>query len=195
MKKIRLIVRVLFLIIILFLWYIGRTDIWGPLVLLGLLAIPLFGRLYCGWICPVSTSIDLTKRFFPQAPLKKYVPKMLDRKVRIILFLLMLAYMINFIKTDFGIPFFILMIPYGLIITILFSESCAHRNCLVGIIYSWLGRFSKMTYSADQGVCLACLRCSTVCPNDCLITDDRSNLSIDKKPLSSLWKVHICMPR
>lgn len=175
MKNVQLIVRIFFLGLILYLWYLGKTGIWGLLVFLGLLTTPLFG-----WLCPVSTSIDLIKPAFPTPPLQKYVPQMLDKKVNIILFLLMLAYMIFFIKTNRGIPFFILVIPYGLVLTFLFSESCAHRNCLVGIIYSWLARFSRKTYRSNPDTCTMCFQCADICPNDCLDTAG-DKIGTDKK--------------
>jgi len=181
MKNIRLFVRIFFLGLILYLWYIGKTDIWGPLVFLGLLATPLFGRLYCGWLCPVSTSIDLIRPALPEPPLQKYVPQMLDKKVNAVLFLLMLGYIIFFIKTNWGIPFFILMIPFGIILTFFFSESCAHRNCLVGIIYSWLARFSRKTYRSNTETCALCLHCITVCPTNCLDLVAGDRIKTDKK--------------
>ncbi|NLI91386.1 MAG: 4Fe-4S binding protein [Peptococcaceae bacterium] len=180
-KNIRLIVRVFFLGVILFLWYTGKTGLWGPLVFAGLIAVPLFGRLYCGWLCPVSTSIDLLKPVFPEAPLKKYTPVMLNRTTNVILFFCMLFYMIYFIKTNSGIPFFILIIFYGLILTFLFGETSAHRNCLIGIIYSWLGRFSYKTYLANPEKCSACFRCINICPNNCLSFDPCSGMLTAKK--------------
>ncbi|MFA6809275.1 MAG: 4Fe-4S binding protein [Eubacteriales bacterium] len=179
--NLRSIVRLLFLTLIFVLWYIGKINLWGPLVLIGLLAVPLLGRIYCGWLCPISTSIDILKPLFPKPPLKKYQKYLLNYKANTIFYIISLAYMIFFMKTHSFIPFFILFIPVGLILSFLFGETVAHRNCLIGITYSWFGKFSRFSYFADKSKCIACLKCIRICPNQCLSAEADNKPATDKK--------------
>jgi ferredoxin-type protein NapH len=178
----RNLVRIIFLLAFLYLWYLGKAGMWGPLVLAGLVATPFLGRIYCGWVCPVSTSLDLLKPLFPKAPLANYESIMLQRKVNALVFFLLLAYLLILnIKMGFAIHLFIIMIPLGLILALLFSEKAAHRNCFIGIIYSWLGRRSIFSYLAGKGTCTACSRCISECPNKCLSLSSSAQIITDRK--------------
>lgn len=168
-KNLKNIIRGLFLIIFFTLWLSGKAHVWGPVLLLGLLVVPLWGRLYCGYLCPISTTIDILRIFKSPRPLSEKNKKIFfNNKVRALIFLVSIALLATTIKTGFPIPFFVILVPIGVIFTYLFSEAAWHRNCFIGVIYSWLGGISRYGYIIQDSLCSGCGRCEKVCPTACL---------------------------
>jgi len=174
-------IRIFFFFLIFILWFTGRIGMWGPLLLLGLLATPIWGRIYCGWVCPIATSIDILKPFLPKPPLAKRKDLLLDKKVRTIIFLISFLLLITFNKIGFVIPFFIFLIPVGIIFTLLFGEACWHRNCFFGTVYSWFAGISRKGYTFNDQNCSRCGLCKRICPNECIIENTEQELQIEKK--------------
>lgn len=173
-------IRITFLALIFVFWFTGNIQFWVPLLGIGLLVIPLWGRIYCGWICPISTSIDLLKPVLTKSVsnTKKFSSHLYTQiPVVIISFLILMI----FIKNDFVIPFFIFLIPVGIIVTYLFSEVTWHRNCFIGVIFSWFSNFARKSYYIDIYNCLGCGSCVVSCPNSSIYVDINGNYKIDKK--------------
>ena len=55
MKYIINIIRVLFFVLFIFLLLNGKMMLWLALYAVSLLAALLFGRVYCGYVCPMNT--------------------------------------------------------------------------------------------------------------------------------------------
>lgn len=178
----RSLIRGLFLVLIFILWFLGMPDKWGPLLLLGFLTIPIWGRLYCGYVCPISTAIDIMGVLIPA---KGAAPRRLSiafkPKVVAVSFFVSLFLLITFKKIDFFIPFFIFMIPVGIIATYLFGEECWHRNCFFGTTFSWLGRFSRKGYVIQDSSCGGCGSCVDICPAGCMDMDATQQVHIERK--------------
>ncbi len=180
-------IRLFFLLLIFVLWFIGKGQMWGPLVGLGLLLIPLWGRLYCGWICPIATSIDVMHPLLKKPLFNVGKDILRNRYFQGILVIVYVVVLTTFIKTGFRVPFFIFLIPVGLIITYLFGEIFWHRFCFFGIIYGWVGSFARRGYFLDSGNCTKCRACIKRCPNGCII-EDNDNYQIDNKHCLSCGK-------
>jgi len=161
-------VRLLFLILIFVLWFTGRIHNWGPLLGIGLLFVPFLGRVYCGWVCPVSTAITLSKPVFPQPVWGNYKKLLFTKKMRLLALIFSIIILSIFIKTSFIIPFFIFLIPVGLIATVLFGESAWHRICFIGTIYSFWGNISMKGYYFNNLNCTQCKSCAKLCPTECM---------------------------
>ena len=55
MKYIINIIRILFFVLFIFLLLNGKMMLWLALYAVSLLAALLFGRVYCGYVCPMNT--------------------------------------------------------------------------------------------------------------------------------------------
>ncbi|HZK18602.1 MAG TPA: 4Fe-4S binding protein [Clostridia bacterium] len=164
-------IRIFFLVMIFVLWFTGFIEVWGTLLGLSLLLLPFLGRIYCGWACPISTTIDALKTVNDKSvfrPDKKYFPNVF---VQILIVALSFFIMRTLLVNDFVVPFFILLIPVGLIVTVLFGEEFWHRYCFIGIIYSWIGRFSRVGYYINQDECTECNVCVDNCSSACILDD------------------------
>lgn len=171
-KNMRNVIRGLFLVIFLTLWLTGRAETWGQVLFLGLLVIPLWGRLYCGYLCPISTTIDILGTVKAPKKLSKESKEFFfNNMVRTVIFLVSIGLLITTIKTQFPIPFFVILIPIGVVFTYLFSEAAWHRNCFIGTMYSWLGWLSRKGYTLKDS-CSGCGKCEKACPAGCLEIDN-----------------------
>ena len=168
-KSIRNIIRVLFLVIFFTLWMVGKAELWGQLLLLGLLVVPIGGRLYCGYLCPISTTIDILGFIKPAKKLSEEHKKLFfNNKIRAVIFLVSIALLVITIKSQSPVPFFVILVPIGVVFTYLFGEAAWHRNCFIGTMYSWLGGLSRRGYIIPANHCSACGSCEKVCPAGCL---------------------------
>lgn len=154
----------------------------GAATFIGSFSYSDLGRLYCGFACPISSTIDLIGYFKPWRPTsKKHKEIFFDNKVRLITLLASLALLITFIKTKFPVPFFVALIPIGLVFTYLFGEAAWHRNCFIGTIYSLLGGISRKGYYIQNDLCLSCGKCEKICPSGCLEIKPTGVNNIDNK--------------
>ena len=61
-KTIITMIRVFFLLLFIFLNAIGKSVIWLGIYAVSLLLVPFFGRIYCGYICPMNTLMIPTEK-------------------------------------------------------------------------------------------------------------------------------------
>lgn len=173
LSKYRLVINIFFLVLIIALMLTGTMKLWMALLVLSVLTLPLFGRLYCGWICPVFTSIKLWERFIFKMPGQKDGRFFASRSVRVVLFIIFLGIFIVLNKFESPIPFFILLIPPALIFTYIFGQGWWHRICPFGILYSLENRFFKKGYRIGLEKCTNCGLCVSHCPGMCLEVENR----------------------
>lgn len=179
--NLKTLVRLFFLVLIFGLWLTGKITLWSIFLLTGLLATPFLGRIYCGWICPVFTSLDIFAPLLKKPLLKKY-GNFLDNKVfKVLIFFLFILLFFLTRKLDFSVPFFIMLIPVGLLFTFLFGSARWHHICPFGTIFSLPARFAKYGYSFSNQGCSKCGLCIKNCENNCLHFDKNRNLYIEKK--------------
>jgi len=193
--NLRTIVRLLFLFLIFTLWFINKIEVWLFVLLGGLLITPFLGRVYCGWICPVFTSIDIFSPLIKKPKLQKYNQYFQNKvfKAGIFIFFLLLFFIIK--KFDLSVPFFILLIPLGILITVLFGSPQWHRICPFGIIFSLPARFARKGYSLISQDCAKCGLCVKKCPNSCLIFGENRSLNFGREHCLSCGKCKDACPQ
>lgn len=157
---------------------------WGQFLGISLLLIPLWGRIYCGWICPISTTIDIMHPFLKKPLVKINKDIFLNRYLQGLFTIIYVIVLVTFIKTRFVVPFFIFLIPVGLIVTYIFGEVFWHRFCFFGIIYSWIGQFARRGYYLEADNCISCKSCIKGCPSGCIVDDNSDYYIINKHCLS-----------
>lgn len=167
-----------FLILIFALWYTGKIQLWLLVLGTGLVITPFVGRIYCGWLCPITTSLRLMPTN-KKPTAAKYAGILQKTNLKILLFLGFAFLFVLVRRTDFFIPFFILLIPVAYVFTLFFGESSWHRICPFGTIFSLLSSKPRKKFDFSSQDCSYCGLCQKACPNNCLHAVKNSGLTLD----------------
>ncbi|WP_047266964.1 4Fe-4S binding protein [Marinitoga sp. 1197] len=154
---------------------------WIFIFLAGFLLSPLFGRFYCGWICPINTifkPIDFVYRKMKIDRLR--TPSFL--KSKIIRFIFLFSFILLFIITKIlKIKLNILLYVIGLatLITLFFEEELWHKHlCPYGSMLSIASKKSLKRLNIDEKKCIGCGMCQKICPTNTIITLDSKKRKI-----------------
>lgn len=173
MKKQTLILRRLvqffFFALLIFLWLSNQMKLWMAVILLSFLLTPFLGRVFCGWGCPIFTTLRWTKPLF-----KNEQKKIWDFKKWTALGILIsfIAIFVLFNRLNFPVPVFVLLIPTALFITFFVGEVNWHRICPLGIVYSFLAQRTKAGYYFIAAECSDCMVCKKVCPSGAIMLQE-----------------------
>ncbi|MED4353553.1 quinol dehydrogenase ferredoxin subunit NapH [Schinkia azotoformans] len=160
----------------------SRQIIWSYLggaliIFLGYLLIR--GRVFCSWVCPVNTLLEVTDK------IRKYVDlpdKPLDRKTK--MYIAIVTLVLSFVM---GVPIFEIISPIGntmrslifsmgmglwfLLAIVLFDLAVSRRGwcrylCPLGGLYQSIGKFGLFRVKFDHNRCMGCDMCRSVCLSD-----------------------------
>lgn len=180
-------IQVLFLALFIVLAVIGKIQIWMFIFVLSALASLVFSRLYCGWICPINTTLKPLTWAKKKLHIKGFkVPGFLKKVwVRILMLALFLGILAFTIKTGKKLPVLPISVALGFTLTLFFPEELWHRYlCPYGTILSLPSRKAKFGMKIDEETCIKCGKCMKACPaaaiakegkqysiikNDCLV--------------------------
>lgn len=172
MGKARIGVEILFLLIFLLSLTSGKMIIWLAIFVVGLLTSALFGRYFCGYICPMNTfmrvSEKIAKRMNSQTSI---VPKWLQsRWMPWFVLALMISTMVfsrQVLQREF--PVLLILLPLSFIMTLRLKPSVFHNYvCPYGVLLKLTGMYAKFAFSADETRCVNCKKCVKVCPADAI---------------------------
>lgn len=155
------------LILFLALLFTGKVQIWMVIFLIGLLITPLLGRVYCGWICPINTSMNLVSKVKNKLKIKSIkTPNFIKKSI--VRYLMLSAFIITFIfimVTGKKLPVLAILFITGILLTMFFPAELWHRYlCPYGTLLSFLGTKSKRSVVIFQDNCIKCGLCSKACP-------------------------------
>lgn len=150
----------------------------------------IFGRAFCGWICPMDYLFQLINKI--KFPLRSHIAYKISPKYGYFLFISFLilsfflgvplftnyfSHLTNFFRTITGIYFLILNMPVDLSLVIysfffifvllLFELFLPHfwcrLLCPVGKIYGLMNKISLLHLAFDRSKCLNCKVCNKSC--------------------------------
>ena len=196
MKKIfQIILQVLLLGLFGVLIINGKVQIWMGLLVFGILGSILFGRFYCGWMCPINTvfkGITWTKKKLHINSLP--TPKFLKNKwVRILAFGIF-AVVFGFIMiAKVKIPVLPALFILGILITLFFPEELWHRYlCPYGSMLRVSSSRTKHTMVIDEGTCNNCGICKNVCPAAAVVKNNGTHTILKADCLICMECVTAC---
>jgi ferredoxin-type protein NapH len=140
----------------------------------------IFGRFFCGYLCPVGTVQEIASHApVPKVNLRQKKRFMLIRAAFFIVFLLMAFLLSASLLTWFGIrDFFYLVLTAGtvvfigvLLLSMTFYRPFCRLICPYGALLSlgtWKGLFKLQRTDA----CIECKKCEKTCPTDEAKRDD-----------------------
>ena len=185
MKRFRLFVQILFLAVFGWIVFKKATNIWLILFMASLIESLLFGRIFCGWICPMNTLMRPAAWISVKLGIqKKGLPSWLQsRKWAAFILGLMVALIVISKKSGIQFPFLVFFLLLSVLVTLRFEPRLWHNHiCPFGVLQSLTGRFAKWRESVDFDQCIGCKQCMKVCPADAvrMLTAEKK-VSIDPK--------------
>lgn len=184
----RAMVQGIFLLGFVFLIIQGRLQAWILLLGLGILGGVFFGRLYCGWICPMGTVMRLESWIYSKLGIQRKNPVLMngERKnkkyVQLLQIILLLVFFGGMIATQrFGIRInlIVFLVLLGAGTSLFFKEEVWHRICPHGIAMSLTAGVKKLKSKKiiiEKESCIGCGKCEKVCPNLAVVKEEGSKI-------------------
>jgi len=184
------IIRITFLALFLLITIQGNMMLWLGFFLASLVVAIFFGRLYCGYACPMNTVMIpiewLSKKLKIQS---KNTPKWLSNGVYAWIFLVIsIAVMILSKKIlHKNIPLLLIWLVVSALITLRYKPEIFHNIiCPFGALQKTFGRFAIISKRVDKSICIGCKKCEKVCPSAAIIVKE------DNKAIITTSICHQC---
>ncbi len=158
-----------------------RLQLWMPVFAAGVILSLFAGRLFCGWVCPMHTIFRGLDWVCSRLHIRrlKTPPLLAKRWVRMVALLLFLAGIAVIQVTAPRVNPLILLIGISVTVTLFFEESFWHAQlCPFGTILSFTSRKAPLGMRIEEGSCIACGRCDTVCPSGAVVKNPDATRSI-----------------
>ncbi len=173
-------IRILFLGLFVFLVLNGKMMLWLAIYGVSLLAALLFGRLYCGYVCPMNTLMIPTESLSKSLNLQKSnSPKWLDsgRFAWIALLASVLIMVFSKKVLNKNLPILLIWLFASVVITLRYKPYVFHNLiCPFGTLQKLFGNLAWFSEKVNKADCIGCKLCEGVCPSQAVEVS-----SIDKK--------------
>ena len=193
MKYITNIIRILFLALFIFLLANGKVLLWLALFAVSLVAALIFGRVYCGYACPMNTLMIpiewLSKKLKLQkadTPKTKWLKNGYFTWITLGISVAVMLLSKRLLHIDLPIlPFWLVM---SILITLRYKPAVFHNLiCPFGALQRSFGRFARMSEKVDISACVGCRLCERVCPSGAIAVSGP-----DKKAIINVSLCHQC---
>lgn len=174
-RKLQIVTQISALALFIVLLFTGRVRLWMGIFWGSTIMTLLFGRFYCGWICPINTVMKLITRVKTRLKLKSFaVPEILKKPV--FRYGMLVVFLLGFVMTMVSgrkLPVLPILFACGMSLTVFFPEILWHRYlCPYGTIFSLPGAKAKKRLRIDRESCADCGICQKVCPGGAITKTD-----------------------
>ncbi len=167
-KIIQSIIQIIFLMLFFILILIGRIQLWMGLFVIGIITAAWFGRIYCGWICPINTVMSIITWLKRKLHIKSFTaPAFLSntwtRNTALAVFFA--AFLMSFVSGA-RLPVLPVLFTLGIIATLFYPPDLWHRHlCPFGTILSFPAKLSRRSMRTNPEKCNHCGLCEQICPS------------------------------
>lgn len=191
MKYIINIIRILFLALFLVLFIKGKAMLWFALFAVSLIAAVIFGRVYCGYICPMNTLMLPTQWLSKKLKIQtKKTPKWLKNGYFAWITLLFSIVIMLVSKKALGmnLPILPFWMALAVLVTLRYTPAVFHNLiCPFGALQRTFGRFAIFSERVNKDACIGCKLCEGVCPSGAIVV-----AAEDKKAVINTALCHQC---
>ncbi len=191
MKYITNIIRILFLALFIFLLANGKVLLWLALFAVSLVAALIFGRVYCGYACPMNTLMIpiewLSKKLKLQtADTPKWLKNGYFTWITLGISVAVMLLSKRLLHIDLPIlPFWLVV---SVLVTLRYKPEVFHNLiCPFGALQRTFGRFARLSEKVDKDACVGCRLCERVCPSGAIAVSGP-----DKKAIINVSLCHQC---
>lgn len=191
MKYIINIIRIFFLALFLFLLVNGKVMLWLILFGVSLVAALIFGRVYCGYVCPMNTLMIpvewLSKKLKLQTP---NAPKWLKSgySAWITLVVSVAAMLLSKRLLRINLPVLPFWLVLSIFVTLRYKPEVFHNLiCPFGALQRTFGRFARFSRKVAKDACIGCKLCEKACPSNAILVSGK-----DKKAVINIALCHQC---
>jgi len=170
------VIRITFLAIFIVITIQGNMMLWLGFFLASLIAAVFFGRLYCGYACPMNTVMIPTEWLSKKLKIQnKNTPKWLTNGIFAWIFLVISIVVMIVSKKVLhkNIPLLLIWLVISALVTLRYKPMVFHNLiCPFGALQKTFGRFAMFSKRVDSSTCIGCKKCEKVCPSEAIIVKE-----------------------
>ncbi len=191
MKHIANIIRIFFLALFLFLLANGQVMLWLVLFAVSLLAALIFGRIYCGYICPMNTLMLPIEWLSKKLKLQTVkAPKWLKNGyfTWITLGVSIVVMILSKRLLHINLPILPFWFVVSALVTLRYKPEVFHNLiCPFGALQRTFGHFTRLSVKVHKDACIGCKLCEKSCPSNAIVVSAK-----DKKADINTALCHQC---
>lgn len=182
MKYIANIIRILFLALFLFLLANGKVMLWLVLFAASLIAALIFGRVYCGYVCPMNTLMIPTEWLSKKLNLQTLASPIWLKNGYLAWISLGISVVVMLISKrlmHIDLPILPFWLVVSVLVTLRYKPAVFHNLiCPFGALQKTFGRFAKLSEKVDKNTCIGCKLCEKACSSNAIAVSADDNKAV-----------------